>query len=79
MNAGVGRARIGEYTRWNKGEIFQAVGYDADARTLETQTFDVDLDDIDFDTRVGLALAFADCFRVAALIRSCVSEGEHAR
>jgi hypothetical protein len=61
MNTGVGRARIGQwYTRWDKGEIFQVVGYDANSRTIETQTFDGDLDEIDLETWVGLPLAFAE-------------------
>jgi hypothetical protein len=61
MNVGVGRARIGQwYTRWDKGEIFQVVGYDPDSRTVETQTFDGDLDEIDFETWVGLPLALAE-------------------
>ena len=61
MNTGVGRARIGQwYTRWDKGEIFQVVGYDPDSRTIEAQTFDGDLDEIDLETWVGLPLAFAE-------------------
>ncbi|HVS76393.1 MAG TPA: DUF6763 family protein [Steroidobacteraceae bacterium] len=60
MNIDVGRARIGQwYTRRDKGEIFQVVGYDPGARTIETQTFDGDLDEIDFETWAGLPLAFA--------------------
>jgi hypothetical protein len=61
MNTGVGRARIGQwYTRWDKGEIFRVVGYDPDSRTIEAQTFDGDLDEIDLETWVGLPLAFAE-------------------
>lgn len=61
MNTGVGRARIGQwYTRWDKGEIFQVVGYDADSRTIETQTFDGDLDEVDLETWAALPLAFAE-------------------
>ena len=61
MNTGVGRARIGQwYTRWDKGEIFQVVGYDASSRTIETQTFDGDLDEVDLETWAGLPLAFAE-------------------
>ena len=61
MNTGVGRARIGQwYTRSDKGEIFQVVGYDANSRTIETQTFDGDVDEVDLETWAGLPLAFAE-------------------
>jgi hypothetical protein len=61
MNTGVGGARIGQwYARWDKGEIFQVVGYDANSRTIETQTFDGDLDEIDLETWAALPLAFAE-------------------
>jgi hypothetical protein len=61
MNTGVGRARIGQwYTRCDKGEIFQVVGYDPSSRTIETQTFDGDIDEIDHEAWVGLPLKFAE-------------------
>ena len=61
MNTSVGHARIGQwYTRCDKGEIFQVVGYDPNSRTIETQTFDGDLDEMDLDTWAGLPLAFAE-------------------
>lgn len=61
MTIDVGRARIGQwYTRRDKGEIFQVVGYDPGSRTIETQTFDGDLDEIDLETWAGLPLAFAE-------------------
>ena len=61
MNTGVGRARIGQwYTRWDKGEIFQVVGYDGASRTVEVQTFDGDLDEIDEESWAGLPLALAE-------------------
>jgi Family of unknown function (DUF6763) len=61
MNTGVGPARIGQwYTRSDKGESFQVVGCEPEARTIETQTFDGDIDEIDFETWVGLPLAFAE-------------------
>lgn len=61
MNTGVGRPRIGQwYTRCDKGEIFQVVGYGAGARTIEIQTFDGDVDEIDLETWMGLPLAFAE-------------------
>lgn len=61
MNTGVGRARIGQwYTRGDKGEIFQVVGYDANSRTIETQTFDGEVDEVDLGTWAGLPLEFAE-------------------
>ena len=61
MNTGVGRARIGQwYTRWDKGDIFQVVGYDEDSRTIEIQTFDGDVDEIDLEAWMGLPLALAE-------------------
>lgn len=61
MNTGVGRARIGQwYTRGDKGEIFQVVGYDANSRTIETQTFDGEVDEVDLETWAGLPLEFAE-------------------
>ena len=51
MNTSVGRARIGQwYVREGKGEIFLVTGYDERARTIEIQTFDGDLDEIDLRT-----------------------------
>ena len=61
MNTGVGRPRIGQwYTRWDKGEIFQVVGYDPNSRMIETQTFDGDVDEVDHETWIGLPLGFAE-------------------
>ncbi len=61
MNSGVGPPRIGQwYTRCDKGEIFQIVGYDSNSRTIETQTFDGDVDEVDLETWIGLPLAFAE-------------------
>lgn len=61
MNIEVGRARIGQwYTRRDKGEIFQVVGYDPNSRTIETQTFDGDVDEVDLETWAGLPLGFAE-------------------
>lgn len=51
MNTGVGPAQIGQwYVHWDKGEIFQVIGLDAHSRTIEIQTFDGDVDEIDEDT-----------------------------
>jgi Family of unknown function (DUF6763) len=61
MNKGVGSARLGQwYLRWDKGEIFQVTGYDQEARTIEIQTFDGDLDEIDEETWAVLPLGLAE-------------------
>jgi hypothetical protein len=61
MNTSVGRARIGQwYLRWDKGEIFQVTGLDEAAGTVEMQSFDGDLDEIDEATWRALPLAFAE-------------------
>lgn len=61
MNTGVGRARIGQwYTRWDKGEMFQVIGYDEGSRSIEVQTFDGDLDEIDLETWATLPLALTE-------------------
>lgn len=62
MNSRVGRARIGQwYRRSDKGEIFQVVGYDDESRSIEVQTFDGDLDEIDAQTWAGLPLELVEC------------------
>src|ERR1017187_4239735 len=61
MNTGVGRAQIGQwYVHWDKGEIFQAIGLDAHSRTIEIQTFDGDVDEIDEHTWLTLPLGLAE-------------------
>ncbi len=61
MNTGVGRARIGQwYLRWDKGELFQVTGRDDRARTIETQTFDGDLDEVDEAAWSTLPLSMAE-------------------
>ena len=61
MNTGVGRARIGQwYLRWDKGELFQVTGRDDRARTIETQTFDGDLDEVDEAVWTTLPLGLAE-------------------
>jgi hypothetical protein len=48
MNGSVWPPEIGQwYSRTDKGEMFQVVGRDEAARTVEIQTFDGDLDEID--------------------------------
>ncbi|HEV2228204.1 MAG TPA: DUF6763 family protein [Steroidobacteraceae bacterium] len=61
MNNGVGSARIGQwYLRWDKGEIFQVTGCDKEAGTIEIQTFDGDLDEIDEESWRLLPLGLAE-------------------
>ena len=61
MNTGVGLARIGQwYLRWDKGEIFQVTGFDDKSRTIEIQTFDGDLDEIDAEAWTTLPLGLAE-------------------
>ncbi len=61
MNTGVGRARIGQwYLRWDKGEVFQVTGRDDRSRTLEIQTFDGDLDEVDEAAWATLPLSLAE-------------------
>lgn len=51
MQANVGRPEIGQwYAHKDKGELFQVVGYDDHSRTIEIQSFNGDLDEIDDDT-----------------------------
>ena len=60
MNIDLGRPRVGQwYTRSDIGEIFQVIGYDEDLSTIEVQTFDGDLDEIDVEAWPALPLAFA--------------------
>ncbi len=57
MHTNVGRPQIGQwYARADKGEVFQVVGYDERARTIEIQSFDGDLDEIDDDQWNSLLL-----------------------
>jgi len=59
MNTGVGRAQIGQwYLRWDKGEVFQVVGYNS--QTIEIQLFDGEFDEIEAGNWVGLPLGFAE-------------------
>lgn len=57
MNTPVGRPEIGQwYVGREKGEAFQVVGYDEHARTIEIQSFDGDIDELDDETWASLAL-----------------------
>ncbi|HUK03158.1 MAG TPA: DUF6763 family protein [Steroidobacteraceae bacterium] len=60
MNKGVGAARIGQwYSRWDKGEIFQVTGCDEQSRTIEIQSFDGEIDEIDEESWKTLPLGLA--------------------
>jgi hypothetical protein len=61
MNTGVGIAQVGQwYLRRDKGEIFQVTGYDESSGTIEIQTFDGELDEIDAESWRTLPLEFAE-------------------
>jgi len=61
MNIGVGSAQVGQwYQRRDKGELFQVTGRDEHSGTIEIQTFDGDLDEIDEDTWNELPLVLAE-------------------
>lgn len=58
MNAKIAPPRIGQwYMHLDKGESFVVTGYDGRARSIEIQSFDGDLDEIDEDTWAGLRVA----------------------
>jgi hypothetical protein len=58
---GVGSARIGQwYVRSDKGESFQVTGLDEESGTIEIQTFDGDLDEVDADNWRALPLELAE-------------------
>jgi len=57
MNTDVGRPQIGQwYLRADKGEIFQVVGYDDRSHTIEIQSFDGEVDEMDDETWDSLSL-----------------------
>ncbi len=57
MNTEVVRPEIGQwYARTDKGELFQVVGRDEHARTIEIQYFDGDLDEIEAEEWNALPL-----------------------
>jgi len=61
MHTAVGSPQIGQwYLREDKGETFQVTGYDDESRTIEIQTFDGDLDEIDTEVWATLPLALAE-------------------
>lgn len=58
MNAKNAPPRIGQwYTRLDKGESFLVTGYDERSRSIEIQSFDGDLDEIDADLWAGSSIA----------------------
>jgi hypothetical protein len=60
MNKGVGGARIGQwYCHWDKGEMFQVTAMDPESKTIEIQTFDGDIDEIDEESWSTLPLGLA--------------------
>ncbi|MGA2840653.1 MAG: DUF6763 family protein [Steroidobacteraceae bacterium] len=61
MNSVVGRARIDQwYRRQDKGEAFLVTAYDDKSRTIEIQTFDGDVDEIDEEVWSTLPLELAE-------------------
>jgi hypothetical protein len=61
MNITTARPEIGQwYSRADKGEEFQVVGYDDRSRMIEVQAFDGDLDEMDEDTWNSLPLERAE-------------------
>lgn len=61
MNTGVGRALIGQwYRHLDKGEIFQVIGLDTEAKSIVTQSFDGDIDEINEENWITLPLGLAE-------------------
>ena len=61
MNMGAGRPLIGQwYQHLDKGGIFQVTAIDEKSATIETQSFDGDVDEIDQATWDILPLALAE-------------------
>ncbi len=61
MNTNVGRPEVGQwYRHLDKGEVFQVVGLDEKSGTVEIQTFDGDLDEIDAEAWDEMLLAPAE-------------------
>ena len=70
MNNEVGSAEIGQwYARSDKGEMFQVTGLDAHNGTIEIQTFDGDVDEIDEEAWSALPLTRAQSHRRIGLDR----------
>lgn len=57
VSTSVGPPEIGQwYTRGEKGQEFRVIGRDEESRSIEIQTFDGDLDEIDAETWATLPL-----------------------
>lgn len=60
MSRAVGNPRVGQwYLGLDSGELFQVTGFDQESDTIELQTFDGDLNEIELDTWRLLPLALA--------------------
>jgi len=61
MNTPVGRPEIGQwYLHQDKGEMFRVTGYDEHSRTIEIQTFDGDVDEIEAEAWNAMPLERAE-------------------
>jgi len=61
MHTDVGSPQVGQwYRREDKGETFQVTAYDDEARTIEIQTFDGEIDEIDAEVWRMLPLSLAE-------------------
>jgi hypothetical protein len=61
MNAQVAPARIGQwYLHQDKGEMFRVTAIDEPSRTIEIQTFDGDVDEIDAEAWSAMPLELAE-------------------
>ncbi|HEY6924437.1 MAG TPA: DUF6763 family protein [Steroidobacteraceae bacterium] len=60
MNSTVGSPQIGQwYERMDTAEVFQVTGIDDGAGTIEIQSFDGDVDEMDFQVWSALPLELA--------------------
>jgi hypothetical protein len=65
MNISVGKPEIGQwYSRADKGEWFRVVARDDESRTIEIQSFDGEVDEIDAETWNTLPLERASRQRI---------------
>jgi len=61
MNTGVGNARIGQwYSHLDKGEMFQVTALDPESKTIEIQTFDGEIDEIEEENWSALPLGLSE-------------------
>jgi len=60
MSEATRNPQIGQwYLHQDKGEMFRIIGFDREARTIEIQNFDGDLDELDADSWSSLPLELA--------------------